>query len=224
MRVVATTYDITPTVWHPHTSPAPGFADSRTTAECTNGGANPQDNPGWVGSNQSISLVVNSWSPTGQNLYTGFHMWDDDDHSFGIAEGGWGGSYNDPGYTLPIGSLADGHQYGWYAQATDEALTSPIAGPCYFRVDRTNPRASISSPEFPPFGTPNDHPTRFANDPQHPGTFVINAEDPAPGPGLRASGIACVRFSTDPTPVVGWQCGQSGTQAPGTAVTFAPTR
>ncbi|GAA1392372.1 hypothetical protein GCM10009639_23880 [Kitasatospora putterlickiae] len=221
---IATTYDITPTVWYPRTSPAPGFADSRTTAECTSGGANAWDNPGWVGGNQNINLTVNSWSPTGQSLYTGFHLWDDNDPNFSIMNGGWAGSYNDPGYTLPVGSLADGHQYGWLARATDEALTSPNSAWCYFRVDRTNPRLSISSTDFPPSGTPNDNPTRFANDPAHPGTFVINAEDPAPGSGLRASGIACVRFSTDPTPVVGWQCGQSGTYGPGASVTFAPTR
>ncbi|MFF2660451.1 ricin-type beta-trefoil lectin domain protein [Kitasatospora sp. NPDC058032] len=221
---IATTYDITPTVWYPRTIPAPGFADSHTSAECTSGGANPWDNPGWIGNNQNIQLRANSWSPAGQNLYTGFHLWDDNDPNFSIMDGGWGGSYNDPGFVLPVGSLADGHQYGWVARATDEALTSPNSANCYFRVDRTNPRVSIGSTDFPPSGTPNDHPTRFANDPQHPGTFVINAEDPAPGAGLRASGVACVRFSTDPTPVVGWQCGQPGTHAAGSSVTFAPTR
>ncbi|MFF8770355.1 ricin-type beta-trefoil lectin domain protein [Kitasatospora sp. NPDC015120] len=221
---IASTYDITPTIWYPRTSPAPGFANNHTTAECTSNGANPWDNPGWVGNNQNIYLTANSWSPTGQSLYTGFHVWDDNDPNFSIADGGWGGSYNDPGYTLPVGSLSDGHQYGWLARVTDEALTSPSSAWCYFRVDRTNPRLSISSTDFPPSGTPNDHPTRFANDPEHPGTFVINAEDPAPAAGLRASGIACVRFSTDPTPVVGWECGQSGTYGPGASVSFAPTR
>ncbi|MBV2154927.1 RICIN domain-containing protein [Kitasatospora sp. SUK 42] len=220
---IATTYDITPTVWYPRTSPGPGFADTRRTAECTSGGAHPWDNPGWVGNNQNINLIVNSWSPTGQSLYTGFHMWDDNDPNFSLLDGGWGGSYNDPGYSQPVGSLSDGHQYGWYAKAADGALTSPSSAWCYFRVDRTAPRVSISSPDFPPSGTPNDHPTRFAMDTQ-PGTFVLNAEDPAPGPGLWASGVACTRFSTDPTPVVGWQCGQSGTYRPGETVKFTPTR
>ncbi|MFJ9776077.1 ricin-type beta-trefoil lectin domain protein [Kitasatospora sp. NPDC101157] len=219
---VTTTYDINPTVWYPRTSPVPGFAGNRSTAECTSGGARPWDNPGWVGNNQNILLTVNSWSPTGQSLYTGFHMWDDNDPNFSYREGGWSGSYNNPGYTVSVGSLSDGHQYGWYGQAGDGALDSPGSAWCYFRVDRTNPRVSISSPDFPPSGTPNDHPTRYANDTE-PGTFLINAEDPAPGPDLRASGVACVRFSTDQSPVTGWQCGQPGTYSPGTPVKFRPT-
>ncbi|MFF2954942.1 ricin-type beta-trefoil lectin domain protein [Kitasatospora sp. NPDC057965] len=220
---IASTYDITPTVWYPRTSPGPGFAHDRTTAECTSGGVRPWDNPGWVGNNLNISLIANTWSPTGQSVYTRFHMWDDNDSNFALVNGGWGGSYNDPGYTLPVSSLADGHQYGWYAEAFDGALTSPMSAGCYFRVDRTNPRLSISSTDFPPSGTPNDHPTRYAND-TNPATFYVNAEDPAPGAGLQASGIACVRFSSDPTPVVGWQCGQSGTYGPGAPVQFTPTR
>ncbi|MFI9328561.1 ricin-type beta-trefoil lectin domain protein [Kitasatospora sp. NPDC052868] len=220
---IATTYDIAPTVWYPRTSPGPGFADSRTSAECTSGGTRPWDNPGWIGNNLNINLIANSWSPTGQSVYTRFHLWDDNDGGFGVVNGGWLGSYNDPGYSLPVGSLSDGHKYGWYAEATDEALTSPMSAWCYFRVDRTNPRLSISSPDFPPSGTPNDHPTRYAND-TNPATFLINAEDPAPGAGLEASGIACVRFSAQPTPVTGWQCGDSGTYGPGAAVPFTPTR
>ncbi|WP_435651387.1 ricin-type beta-trefoil lectin domain protein [Kitasatospora purpeofusca] len=220
---IATTYDIHPTVWYPRTSPAPGFANNGSTAECTSGGTRPWDNPGWVGNNQNLNLIANTWSPTGQSVYTQFHLWDDNDANFSVVNGGWLGSYNDPGYSLPVGSLADGHQYGWYAEATDEALTSPPSAWCYFRVDRTNPRLSISSTDFPPSGTPNDHPTRYAND-TNPATFYVNAEDPAPDTGLQASGIACVRFSTDPTPIVGWQCGQHGTYGPNAEIQFTPTR
>ncbi|WP_405358625.1 ricin-type beta-trefoil lectin domain protein [Kitasatospora sp. NBC_00085] len=218
---IATTYNVTPTVWYPRTSPAPGFANTGGTAECTSGGTRPWDNPGWVGSNQNIYLTANSWSPTGLSLYTGFHMWDDNDPDFAYGGGGWGGSYNDPGYTVGVGSLSDGHQYGWYAQSADGALTSPMSAWCYFRVDRTNPRLSISSGDFPPSGTPNDHPAKYVGD---WAAFSVNAEDPAPADGLQASGIACVRFSTDPTPVVGWQCGQDGTSAPGEAIWFQPRK
>ncbi|WP_043482253.1 hypothetical protein, partial [Kitasatospora aureofaciens] len=118
-----------------------------------------------------------------------------------------------------VGSLSDGHQYGWTARATDNTLTSPMTGWCYFRVDKTNPRVSISSTDFPPSGTPNPSPAKYMND---QGTFTINADDPSPGSGLQASGVACVRVSTDPTPVVGWKCGQDGTQAPGTPYTYQP--
>ncbi|MFE7529867.1 ricin-type beta-trefoil lectin domain protein [Kitasatospora sp. NPDC057542] len=182
---------------------------------------NPWDNPGWVGNNQNIYLTANSWSPAGQPLYTGYHMWDDNDPNFSALPGAWGGSYNDPGPTVGVGSLSDGHQYGWLARVTDEALTSPNSAACYFRVDKTNPRVSIGSTDFPPLGTPNPSPAKYMND---QGTFTINAEDPAPGPGLQASGVACVRVSTDPTPVVGWQCGQSDTLAPGAPYKYQARR
>ncbi|MFD8756717.1 ricin-type beta-trefoil lectin domain protein [Kitasatospora sp. NPDC059577] len=215
---ITTTYDITPTVWWPRTTPTPGFASTNSTAECTSGGANPWDNPGWVGSNQEIYLTANSWSPTGQNLYTGYQLWDDNDPNFGVADGDWGGSYNAPGPSKSVGSLADGHQYGWVARADDTTLTSPNSAWCYFRVDKTNPRVSIGSTDFPPSGTPNPTPAKYVND---QGTFTINADDPAPGSGLQASGVACVRVSSDPTPVVGWKCGQD-TLAPGQPYTYKP--
>ncbi|MFJ9847314.1 ricin-type beta-trefoil lectin domain protein [Kitasatospora sp. NPDC101155] len=216
---VTTTYDITPTVWYPHTIPAPGFANNNSTAECNTGGAHPWDNPGWVGSNQNINITASTYSPSGQPLYTGFHMWDDNDPNFSLKDGGWDGSYNNPGHTLPVGSLSDGHQYGWYAQSADGLLTSPMSAWCYFRVDKTNPRVSISSTDFPPSGTPNPSPAKYMND---WGTFTINADDPSPGPGLQASGVACVRVSTDPTPVVGWKCGQNGTLPPGQPYGYQP--
>ncbi|MFJ3793304.1 ricin-type beta-trefoil lectin domain protein [Kitasatospora sp. NPDC090091] len=216
---ITTTYDITPTVWYPRTNPSPGFAWNNSTAECTSGGARPWDNPGWISSNQTIYLTANSYSPTGFNLYTSYQMWDDNDSNFHIEQGHWGGPYNDPALSLEVGSLSDGHQYGWLARSYDGNLTSPMSNWCYFRVDRTNPRVSISSTDFPPSGTPNPNPAKYRND---WGTFWINAEDPAPGSGLQASGIACVRVSTDPTPVVGWRCGQGDTYAPGQPYNFQP--
>ncbi|MFJ2575383.1 ricin-type beta-trefoil lectin domain protein [Kitasatospora aureofaciens] len=218
---VTTTYDITPTVWYPHTIPAPGFASNNSKAECTTGGAHPWDNPGWVGSNQNINLTASSYSPSGQNLYTGFHLWDDNDPNFSLGSnnGGWLGSYNNPGYTLPVGSLSDGHQYGWYAQSADGLLTSPMSAWCYFRVDKTNPRVSISSTDFPPSGTPNPTPAKYMND---WGTFTINADDPSPGAGLQASGVACVRVSNDSTAVTGWKCGDSGTLPAGQPYSYQP--
>ncbi|MFD4395201.1 ricin-type beta-trefoil lectin domain protein [Kitasatospora sp. NPDC058478] len=216
---ITTTYDITPTVWYPRTSPAPGFAWNNSAAECTTGGAHPWDNPGWIGANQNINLTANSYSPAGQTLHTDYQMWDDNDANFSWTQGRWGTSYNDPGPSVGVGSLSDGHQYGWTARATDEILTSPMTPWCYFRVDRTNPRVSISSTDFPPSGTPNPTPAKYMND---PGAFTINAEDPAPGAGLQASGVACVRVSTDPTPVVGWRCGQNGTLPPGQPYTYKP--
>ncbi|MFD7450659.1 ricin-type beta-trefoil lectin domain protein [Kitasatospora sp. NPDC059827] len=209
---ITTTYDIAPTVWWTRATPTPGFASDNSSAPCTTGGAHPWDNPGWIGSNQNIYLTANSYSPAGMSLYTSYRMWDDNDANFSFTDGRWGGSYNNPAESVTPGPLSDGHQYGWYAQSADGTLSSPGSGWCYFRVDRTNPRVSISSTDFPPSGTPNPNPAKYMND---WGRFTVNAEDPAPGPGLRASGVACVRVSTDPTPVVGWKCGQNDTLAPG---------
>ncbi|MFB7475021.1 ricin-type beta-trefoil lectin domain protein [Kitasatospora sp. NPDC056184] len=220
---VTTTYDTAPTVWHPRTYPTPGFAKTKNSnggaAECTSGGVRPWDNPGWIGSNQNIYLYANSWSPTGQIVHTGVHVWDDNDPNFSYRWGTWGGSWNYPAEPVTPGALSDGHQYGWYAQSSDGLLDSPASEWCYFRVDRTNPRASISSSDFPPAGTPNPNPAKYMND---QGAFTVNAEDPAPGPGLRASGIACVRVSADPTPVVGWTCDANdpSTLAPGTTFNY----
>ncbi|WP_031065925.1 RICIN domain-containing protein [Streptomyces sp. NRRL WC-3742] len=218
---ITTSYDITPTVWWPHAGPAPGFADTGGTAECNSGGANPWDNPGWVGNNQNIYLNASSYSPAGQPLYTGFQMWDDNDpnYSIGPNNGSWAGSYNNPAPSLAVGSLSDGHQYGWVARSTDSLLTSPSSAMCFFRVDRTNPRVSIGSTDFPPSGTPNPNPAKYAGD---WGTFTLNAEDPAPGPGLWASGVACIRVSPDPTPVVGFQCNRPDTVKPGQPYGFQP--
>ncbi|MER7708417.1 ricin-type beta-trefoil lectin domain protein [Kitasatospora sp. NPDC097605] len=213
---ITTTYDIAPTVWHPRTYPTPGFARTKTSqggpAECTTKGANPWDNPGWIGSNQNIYLYANSFSPSGQSVYTGFQMWDDNDSNFAFQYGNWGGSWNSPAEPVTPGALSDGHQYGWFAGSSDGLLNSPGSESCYFRVDRTNPRVSIRSSDFPPAGTPNPTPSKYMND---WGALWIYADDPAPGAGLQASGLACLRVSTDPTPVVGWSCGDSDTYAPG---------
>ncbi|WP_051738420.1 ricin-type beta-trefoil lectin domain protein [Kitasatospora setae] len=39
----------------------------------------------------------------------------------------------------------------------------------------------------------------------------LAGERPAPASGLNASGVACVRWSTDPTAVTGWSCDATGT-------------
>ncbi|MFE2107587.1 ricin-type beta-trefoil lectin domain protein [Kitasatospora sp. NPDC059463] len=206
---ITTEYDHTPSIWYPRTGPYPFHAKSNRPIDCTVGisGGNPWDNPGWIGSNQNIWLNVNSWSPAGFNLTNQFHLWDDTDQTWGASPAAGGGSWNSPA-SVPVGTLADGHQYGWNAWATDGTLTSAGSALCYFRVDRTNPRAAIASPDFPPSGTPNDNPTAYADS---NATFTLGGNDPAPGGGLQASGLACFRVSTDPTPVTGWHCGDAGT-------------
>ncbi|MFJ6139014.1 ricin-type beta-trefoil lectin domain protein [Kitasatospora sp. NPDC092286] len=206
---ITTEYDHTPSVWYPRTGPYPYYAKENRSVDCTVGisGSHPWSNPGWIGANQNIWLSFNSWSPAGFNLTNQFHVWDDNDAGWSSTPSAGGGAWNAPA-SVPVGSLADGHQYGWNAWSTDGTLTSASTALCYFRVDRTNPRASISSPDFPPSGTPNDNPTAFSDT---NATFTLSGTDPAPTNGLQASGLACFRVSTDSTPVTGWHCGDAGT-------------
>ncbi|MBO1332571.1 ricin-type beta-trefoil lectin domain protein [Streptomyces sp. VRA16 Mangrove soil] len=218
--VVSIEYDIAPTVWNPRTSPTPGFAGTGNYNDCqTPGGSNPWYNPGWVGANQYIKLRAATWSPIGYNaLTTTFHMWDDNDSGFNQYNNvGPTGSYGDVEYWS--GSLTDGHQYGWAAAVSDGWLNSPATQSCYFRVDKTPPAVTLSSTDFPRSGTLNVVPKLKVN---QEGTFKVAVTDPAPGNGLHASGAACVRWTTDPTPTTGWKCTDAGVVA-GTGGTFKYT-
>ncbi|WP_405922096.1 LamG-like jellyroll fold domain-containing protein [Streptomyces sp. NBC_00122] len=201
-------YDITPTVWWPRTSPTPGFADTASYADCrTPGTANPWDNPGWVGANNNIALTTSTYSATGQQLYTGFQYWDDDNGgATQYADASWNSSYG--AVSVDIGSLTDGHQYGWVARAADGTLTSNPTEMCFFRVDRTPPTATVTSTDFPASGTIGAHPKRVGE----PGTFTLSGTDPGPVSGGRSSGLACARWTTDPVKAAatGWKCTDTG--------------
>ncbi|WP_338709627.1 ricin-type beta-trefoil lectin domain protein [Streptomyces virginiae] len=201
-------YDIQPTVWWPRAAPTPGFADTGSYADCrTPGTANPWDNPGWVGANNNITLTTSTYSATGQQLWTAFEYWDDDKGGEAkYAETGWQSSYG--AVSVDIGSLTDGHQYGWLARTSDGTLTSSNTDMCFFRVDRTPPTAAVTSTDFPASGTIGAHPKRAGEE----GTFTLTGTDPAPTGGGRTSGLACARWTTDPVEAAatGWKCTDPG--------------
>ncbi|MFJ7911041.1 ricin-type beta-trefoil lectin domain protein [Kitasatospora sp. NPDC096204] len=205
---IVVTYDFAPHVGDPKTSPPPGFARDATSDPCqTPGTANPWDNPGWVGINTDITLSADTWSPTGEQLWTAFKIWDDDDNgSSKVYETGWAAS-SGPKYAS-VGSLIDGHQYGWFATTTDGTLASDNSRTCFLRVDRTPPTARITSTDFPESGTLGGHPKRVGE----PGSFVLTGTDPAPATGGRSSGLACARWTTDPiqASATGWNCNDGG--------------
>ncbi|WP_030199864.1 ricin-type beta-trefoil lectin domain protein [Streptomyces sp. NRRL S-87] len=206
-------YDIAPTIWYPRTSPTPGFADTGSYNDCvTPGGGYAWYNPGWVGANQYVKLRANTWSPIGYNaLYTNYHIWDDNNAQFNQwKQSGPTGSYGEVEYWA--GNLDDGHQYGWTASVTDGWLSSTDTGACYFRVDKTAPAVGISSTDFPASGTLNVLPKLKVG---QAGTFTVTGTDPAPGAGLNASGVACIRWTNDPTPVTGWSCNEAATSNSG---------
>ncbi|MFE4971493.1 ricin-type beta-trefoil lectin domain protein [Kitasatospora sp. NPDC056651] len=204
---VVVTYDFTPHIGSPATSPTPGFAGNAASSECqTPGTANPWDNPGWVGINTDINLSVDTWSPTGEQLWTSFKIWDDDNGSSKLYETGWAASSGRK--NASVGSLIDGHQYGWFAATTDGTLTSANSPMCFLRIDRTPPTARITSTDFPESGTLGGHPKLVGQD----GYFTLTGTDPAPATGGRSSGLACARWTTDPiqAAATGWKCTDGG--------------
>ncbi|WP_369182976.1 LamG-like jellyroll fold domain-containing protein [Streptomyces sp. Y1] len=205
---VVVTYDFAPSIGSPGTSPTPGFARDAAYNQCqTPGTANPWDNPGWVGRNTDVSLAVDTWSPTGEQLWTTFKMWDDDDHqSTKFFDTGWGASTSRA--TMSAGQLIDGHQYGWFAVTSDGTLASPYSPMCFLRVDRTPPTARITSTDFPESGTLGGHPKLVGQE----GVFTLSGTDPAPAGGGRSSGLACARWTTDPVRAAstGWGCNDGG--------------
>ncbi|WP_158835217.1 ricin-type beta-trefoil lectin domain protein [Streptomyces sp. NRRL S-350] len=205
---IVVTYDFEPHIGSPATSPTPGFARDAAYDQCqTPGTANAWDNPGWVGINTDINLSVDTWSPTGEQLWTAFKIWDDDDNgSSKLYETGWAASSGRK--NASVGPLIDGHQYGWFAATTDDTLTSANSPMCFLRIDRTPPTARITSTDFPESGTLGGHPKHVGED----GVFTLSGTDPAPTTGGRSSGLACARWTTDPVQAAatGWSCNDDG--------------
>lgn len=206
---IVVTYDFAPSIGTPATSPTPGFAaNSDYSNACqTPGTVNPWDNPGWVGANTDINLSVDAWSPTGEQLWTTFKIWDDDAGGASLLyDTNWAASSGRR--TVSVGSLADGHQYGWFAVTDDGTLHSANTPMCFLRIDRTPPTARITSTDFPESGTLGGHPKLVGQE----GTFVLTGTDPAPPTGSRSSGLACARWTNDPVQAAStnWNCNDGG--------------
>ncbi|WP_104818977.1 ricin-type beta-trefoil lectin domain protein [Kitasatospora sp. MMS16-BH015] len=220
---ITVNYDIAPTIWYPRTSPSPGFASDGSTNDCPG-----QSNPGWLASNQTIKMTSAIWSPIGANVATWYHLWDTD--SSGTyntnPNTGYISTYGDEPMQVDATGFQDGHTYQWESQAGDSWLASAVTGRCYFRVDKTPPTVSVSSTQFPPIGTLGVTSTSKVND---TGTFTIGGSDPVPAGGS-ASGLACFRWSDNPTPVTGWKCNAGGDGVHGAVIpagtpsfTYKPT-
>ncbi|MCX5122905.1 ricin-type beta-trefoil lectin domain protein [Streptomyces sp. NBC_00347] len=202
---IVTTYDFTPHIGNPRTSPTPGFAGTGTYSACTTPGVtNRADNPGWIGVNTGVRLTSETWSPTGRQLQTTFKIWDDEASWSAWYQTGWEASSGDA--AVNTATLVDGHQYGWTSRTTDDTLTSGESPYCYFRVDRTPPSASVTSTDFPASGTVGAHPKRVGEE----GTFTIGGTDNTPTAGTRTSGLACARWTADPAKAASdWNCTDS---------------
>ncbi|MFF4342166.1 ricin-type beta-trefoil lectin domain protein [Kitasatospora sp. NPDC001540] len=219
---IATNYDITPSAWWPRSSPSVGFANSGDGKGTPTGADCPGSaDPGWIGAAENIALTVSQWSPIGVNLTDKFATWDDTTGSALPTLSTPASAYGNNWVNLPGSLLTDGHRYRWQATTTDDSLTSPVVGPCYFRFDRTAPTVSVSSAQFPPSGSPAPATLTYAG---QSGTFTVTGTDPAPAGGGDTSGLACYRISTASTPVTGWHCNDATTTSDTVALPDATGR
>ncbi|MGW0885424.1 ricin-type beta-trefoil lectin domain protein [Streptomyces sp. NPDC002671] len=153
---------------------------------------------GWI-TDTRATLTSRVSSPNQGQLTEYVQLWDNSTGG-NIVHQNWSGfvgTGQDASYTLPYGTLQDGHYYGWWAQGDDGLLRGPGSEPCHFAVDLTPPVFSFGdftdpNTQFPPSG--NGQVTNLRVGQQ--GSIPIKAQDPNPS-GKLASGLACVRWSFD---------------------------
>ncbi|MCZ4122652.1 LamG-like jellyroll fold domain-containing protein [Streptomyces sp. H39-S7] len=201
------------------TDPIPRYATNGTTQPCVDV-AEPTNqafvgNPGTGG----IHLSANVASEVNQPVRGYFSLWDDTAPGDKLTPHGQGytgyvPTGNTVTYTVPTADFTDGHAYGWNVINSDGILSSAAVGACRFRVDLSPPTITtptsadqVGNPSstFPPSG--NGQTTTL-----HPGDggwIPFTAADHTPTEGA-ASGLACMRWSFDPTlSDAAWQCGSA---------------
>ncbi|MCM2429704.1 ricin-type beta-trefoil lectin domain protein [Streptomyces sp. RKAG337] len=195
---LSSTFDFPPGVpGNPHTLPAPHRVTTADTDACA---SVPLASYGYITStNTSLRSTVNS--PNQGQLTEWINIWDNTTGGNSVHTG-WSGFVSrgsEASYTLPIGTLQDGHHYGWQAYGDDGLLRGSPSPVCHFAVDATPPVLAVGpftdpATQFPPAG--NGQTTKLhLGDTGH---IPLIASDPSPGTGLISSGLACVRWSYDP--------------------------
>ena len=231
------TYDTIP---NPPTTmtatPTPQWASAGTTQPCEETANSTTSaflgNPG-LGQGLQLKAKVSSPTSPAQPVRGHFDLWD----SSGTVDSGYSSGYAASGsqvsYTVPLSELTDGDSYGWDV-ATDDGILTSAAAPtahCHFRVDLTPPTITLPSTPtqidpsklgstFPPSG--NGQTTGlYAGQGGYVPLVTATTTDPAPhGP---ASGLACMRWSFDPTLAdAGWQCGTSMPSSTGPGLAAFP--
>ncbi|WP_407986278.1 ricin-type beta-trefoil lectin domain protein [Kitasatospora sp. CMC57] len=222
--ILSTEYDHVPlTPTDPQALPSPQRVTAPNTDACWNA---PLSEYGWVtGTGTTLTSVVSSYN---QAQLTEFvNIWDNALAGAPSVSNGWSGfvpSGSRASYTVPQGTLKDGHNYGWQTQGDDGILRGPGGPVCHFAVDTTPPIAAFGtftdpSTQFPPAGNGQTTNLRLGDT----GHIPFTASDPNPS-GLLASGLACVRWSYDPQMATHEQvCGSNGTPLNVTEITTKPT-
>ncbi|MGW8768898.1 ricin-type beta-trefoil lectin domain protein [Streptomyces sp. NPDC055815] len=190
---LSTEYDFPPdTPQNPRATPTPRRVTAGDTNAC---GAVPSSEYGWV---TSTNTTLTSWvkSPNQGQLTEWVNVWDESAGN-ATAHTNWSGfvsSGSDASYTLPYGTLQDGHRYGWVTHGDDGLLRGPASTTCHFGVDLTPPTLAFGdftdpATQFPPSGSGRT--TQLHVNQQ--GSIPVSASDPGSG-----SGLACIEYGYDP--------------------------
>ncbi|MFD9793908.1 ricin-type beta-trefoil lectin domain protein [Streptomyces sp. NPDC059070] len=193
---LSTEYDFTPgKPGNPHATPAPHRVSAADTDACWDA---PLSSYGWV-TDTRTTLTSKVTSPNQGQLTEFVSVWDNATGGNTVHQNwsGFVGNGSDTSYTLPYGTLQDGHYYGWQAQGDDGLLRGPGSDVCHFAVDLTPPVLKFGdftdpATQFPPSGDGQTTKLRLGQE----GRIPIVAADPNPS-GKLASGLACVRWSYD---------------------------
>ncbi|MFI6445170.1 ricin-type beta-trefoil lectin domain protein [Kitasatospora sp. NPDC050543] len=191
-------YDFPPGVpGNPHTVPAPHRVTTADTDACA---SVPLSAYGYItGTTTTLRSTVNS--PNQGQLTEWVNVWDNTTGGNSVHTGwsGFVGRGSEASYTLPMGTLQDGHHYGWQASGDDGLLRGSPSAVCHFAVDATPPVLAFGAftdpaTQFPPSG--NGQTTKLhLGDTGH---IPVVASDPSPGAGLISSGLSCIHWSFDP--------------------------
>ncbi|MER5863541.1 ricin-type beta-trefoil lectin domain protein [Kitasatospora sp. NPDC002040] len=223
--ILSTEYDHVPlTPTDPAALPSPRRVTAPNTDACWNA---PLSEYGWVtDTGTTLTSVVSSYN---QAQLTEFvNIWDNSVSGAPSVNSGWSGfvpNGSRASYTVPRGTLKDGHHYGWQAQGDDGLIRGPGTAVCHFAVDTTPPIAAFGTftdpaTQFPPAGNGQITNLRLGDT----GRIPFTASDPSPGAGLLSSGLACVRWSYDPQMTTNEQvCSSGGAPLSISEITTKPT-
>ncbi|WP_392960111.1 ricin-type beta-trefoil lectin domain protein [Streptomyces sp. LN245] len=221
--VLSAEYDFPPRVpENQRTVPAPRRVVAGDTQAC---GDVPGEQFGWI-TNPTVTIASKVSSPNQGQLTQWLNMWE---HNTGATVNtGWSGfvaTGTDATYTVPLGAIEDGHNYGWAVHGDDGLLRGPSTTSCHFAVDLTPPvlefgRFTDPATQFPPAGNGQITELHLGDT----GSLPITASDPSPGTGLRSSGLACVEWGFDPQ-LAGAQkqCAPAGSALSVSSLSVKPT-
>ncbi|WP_282204263.1 hypothetical protein [Kitasatospora fiedleri] len=208
-------YDRVPNVpTNPRVLPEPVTVTNGPNQAC---GVSDSNSWAWLGAgsdqNGATTLKATVSSPTQSQLWSWSHLWDYQTPDVHDVAGGYSplvASGSNASFAVPAGVIKDGHSYGFSIMASDQLVDWSASTPtCHFKADLTLPTVTFPdtvsdlNTQFPKSGN-GQSPKIYAG---KPGNVPFTAADSNPS-GLNSSGLACLRWSSDPQfNGAVWQCG-----------------